>query len=29
MGKKKVGNYILDLDDVLGKGQFGKVVRAL
>ena len=27
--KKKVGKYILHLDDILGKGNFGKVVRAV
>ena len=29
MGKKKVGEYILDLDDSLGAGQYGKVYRAV
>lgn len=28
MGKKKVGNFVLDLDEILGAGQFGKVYKA-
>ena len=28
MGKKKVGNFMINQDDVLGKGQFGTVCTA-
>lgn len=27
MGKKKIGKYIVNLDDLLGKGSFSSVYR--